>query len=274
MRPMPKDCRRLAMTVGFLACLSLSCSSTAARPGTPRAADRFPAGMLELAVVSQTGETIVVHWQFTNRFDQAVWLPVAWSGGSTSPPKILPLAFVVPPEDLLLVSGLIHPSSFQDSFILHEVWPDVIAMRLAPGESASGRVVIDLPYRIQRTLISPYEFLPYEERKDEDMHVSSGREVRLGLVKNLYMAVECYLRDPMVRIWDIHTHGEWQVFQRSMAFDILEGKIEEGGGLEGVRLEACRFVCVSERIPVGIPFARAVPILDLHLNEAAGKEER
>ncbi|KKL67322.1 hypothetical protein LCGC14_2136150 [marine sediment metagenome] len=127
----------------------------------------------ELAVQVHSGQgKVVVDWEFRNTTGRPLWVPTGMSfeGHYT---YSFPLVYVVPPGDLMLLSGDFRLNDRRNASLRINHLEDrrLAVRRVSPGESYGGRTVIPCPYEVLTVpQLDGDLFDDSPEQEDRDFH--------------------------------------------------------------------------------------------------------
>ena len=213
---------------------------------------------LRAQVVSQGTDGITIAYCIRNRFDHPIWVPTAWSYGSSESDP-LPHPFIVPDCQLMLVFGRIHFTRAQlaAARAVVEGSPHAIYQRLEPGEAYASQIRMRLPLDIRE---APGELRPksiYHYPSDEIRHRLGVfhpdlTAVRCSSLQTAQLAIELAVFDPS----EIKASS---VDGRRRAADILSGQRSHPHHVEDGYI-----LILSEQLEVSIPLAAPVVLYDFH----------
>jgi hypothetical protein len=196
-----------------------------------------------LWLTASSPERIDLEWGIRNRGAGRVWIADSWGldGGIE---LRMPQPFIAPPADLMYLFA--RPFQTRTNQFLEGTahWAQ---RSIAPGETATGRLQLALPFRLQRDLTSPYEVPLGAEFLNEN-----PKELQtLGAVQ---LAVQYWLTDP-----DAPAVAEADPLYRVY----VAGAIADGHqNYEGERVGTLRRWSLSNRLAVRVPLADKVMILE------------
>jgi len=203
---------------------------------------------LEVRARQTKQNQLVVDWVFSNTLPYSVWIPVAW--GHNSPREVrLPMGVFLPNGDLLLVFGDCRHSEAE--LELHTfLWSAGVDLkRVDGGQSLSGEVVLEIPYKLQRDLMSPYEFEP-RDALSQGIIVAS-----FNSASGIQLAMEFWLDEP-----NSLSKGDPrnQIMVRSLAWAVIQGRQDYG-----ISEQANAQIVLSRRLAISVPLQESLKLFYL-----------
>jgi len=223
--------------------------------------------------VRQMDGALAVEWSFTNTTGSPIWVAEAAEIRPNLFHYTLPLVYVVPPADLMLVSGdfAYNPSRHNFYFNGSRLGPLGTRFReVKPGETWRGRTVLPVPYDVitQRH----FERLPASQEDPEfDELIPScyvwlwnplqsrggiyDDPVQISRIESVQVAMEYWTEKPS---WEgLETSPLQAASRRSMARSMIDGRRLEGRD----EMAVVSGIALSRRVPVKLALKRPVRVV-------------
>jgi len=262
------------------------CAGERVSGGKPAAGAIFAAAVLLTAFgcagpprvgvdVRQTPGALAVEWSFTNTSGSPIWVVEA----AEIKPDIfhypLPLVYVVPPADLMLVSGDFVYNSKRHDFYSNGSHLGPLGTRfreVKPGEAWRGRTVLAVPYDVvtqrhfgrlnlrrefsEAMKLDPgcYVWLanPLQSKGDDD---DDDDAVKVGTIESIQVAIEYWTEKATPD--GLETSPLHAASRRSMARSMIDGRRLEGRD----EMAVVSGIALSRRVPVELPLKRPVRVV-------------
>jgi hypothetical protein len=203
-----------------------------------------------LRVVAVSGNRVDVEWRIENHNTTRVWVAQSW-GTDESKEFAMPIAFLAPPSDLLLVFALPQQTRVHQNVegTAHRKFTC-----LAPRSALSGIIQLALPLKMEDGLLSPYELPPGVESGGIFEGQAKVAPQELSALSGIQMAVQHWSFNPDERLSDAGADPSYRLF---LAKSVASGDADYYGRREFV----VQRWSLSDRLSVQIPLATAKRLL-------------